>query len=234
MDEFSSAMTTDGDITSLIIDAVKKYLKDAGALGEVLMMAFKLAEFLQNISKIIFENHEMTGNIFSIAKYIFKSGWNLLKYFGIVNDIVARAAADFNADDYVVERGRTIDVEVIYSAIKDAGITQDVFDNALADPQACTLFLANVFKQGLVDGENIYDWVKSSGVLEKSLTWMGFNGDAYAPEIAKFVGGLITSGEASVSDVDNAAPLLGFSSGASTPMADAGASSSFASKRSYY
>ncbi|KAM9917992.1 hypothetical protein OXX59_008972, partial [Metschnikowia pulcherrima] len=109
-----------------------------------------------------------------------------------------------DSDEFYEKRDLISVAETVVQAIYNSGIVQNLVKKALADPTASISFLEAVFKNGLVVGKQVYTWAESSGLLSKGIAWISANGATYAGEIAKFIGSLIVSGQASTSDVDNA------------------------------
>lgn len=208
-DEISELFTTDGEIRPEIKEALIKLILDfCGPLVAPYMQLFKQANVLQNFLKKVLNNHPLTRDFFGIAKYLYDSGVNPIDVLGLgkkVLDIFGINKRD-GKDDYVDDSERLIDAKIVYSAIKDAGITQDVLDTALADAEASMSLLRNAFKQGLICGEDVYNSANPE-LLEEALEQIFANAEVYASDIAEFIGEKISSGEASVSDVDNAVPF---------------------------
>lgn len=240
-------LTTDTALRSLVVGLVKKAIQGAIAEGPALIQAVWQSGLLQTIFKDVFQNDQLRPVLFSIAKAIFLSGLNLLKAFlasrtGGTSSTPSGASkrdaeavrfdeiSALNSDEYIDKRDMLAVAQQVYTAIKNTGLVQGLVQKALANPQASISLLTNVLKQGWVVGEDVYNWANQSGILKKGLQWMATNGPTYAADVAKFLGNMITQGKASVSDIDNAAPIS--SSSTSTPTT--GASPSSSNQRRYY
>lgn len=228
-----NVLTTDTTLKTLVVGLVKKAIQGAVTEAPALIQALWQSGLLQTIFKDVFQNSQLRPILFSIAKEIFASGLNLLKFFlasrtggtsssaasgtGSKRDAVAAPVnmvdvADFNSEDYIDKRDALAVAEQIFTAIKNTGLVQGLVKKALADPQASISFLTSVLKQGWVVGEDIYNWANQSGLLKSGLKWISANGATYAAEVAKFLGGMITGGKASTSDIDNAQPMSAYGS----------------------
>lgn len=239
-------LTTDTALRTVVVGLVKKAIQGAIADGPALIQALWQSNLLQTIFKDVFENSQLRPILFSIGKAIFQSGLNLLKAFlasrtggtSTPSGASKREAeavrfdeiSALNADEYIDKRDMMAVAEQVYTAIKNTGLVQGLVQKALANPQASISLLTNVLKQGWVVGEDIYNWANQSGLLKKGLQWMSANGATYANDVAKFLGNMITQGKASVSDVDNAAPI----SYSSTSTPTTGATTSSGNQRRYY
>lgn len=95
-------------------------------------------------------------------------------------------------------------ISTVVTEIKNSGIFSSLINKVLADPQASISFLTTVLQKGVVLGEDVYNWAKNNGLLEKGLQWLQTNGGTYAGAVANLVGDLIDSGKVLASDVDNA------------------------------
>lgn len=225
-------LTTDSTLRNMLFDLTKKGLQAAITYGPSLIKAIYNSGFIQNFFSLIWNNADLRNTLFSAAKVIFKSGLNLLKAFlGTGSNSAAPAAAtpaaatpaaaapaaaaakrealemqelDFDPELYYDKRDMLSIAESVATAIKNTGIVQSLVQKVLADPQASVSFLTSALKNGLIVGQDIYNWSKNSGVLDSAINWMKEDGTTYAKEIASFIGSKIVSGEATVSDVDNA------------------------------
>lgn len=253
-------LTTDQTLKTLVVGLVKKAVQGAITEGPALIQAIWQSGLLQSIFKNVFQNSELRPVLFSIAKSIFSSGLNLLKLFlasktGGTTSTASTAAkrdampdasymvdlSDFNTEEYLDKRDALAVAELIYTAIKNTGLVQGLVQKALADPQASISLLTTVLKKGWVLGEDIYSWANQAGLIKSGLTWIAANGATYASEVAQFIGKLITSGKATVADVDNAQPLSSYgisatSTATAAPAATGTAATSTATKqkRRYY
>lgn len=95
-------------------------------------------------------------------------------------------------------------ISTVVTEIKNSGIFSSLINKVLADPQASISFLTTVLQKGVVLGEDVYNWAKNNGLLEKGLQWLQTNGGTYAGAVANLVGDLIDGGKVLASDVDNA------------------------------
>lgn len=246
-------LTTDQTLRTLVVGLVKKAIQGAVTEAPALIQALWQSNLLQTIFKDVFQNSQLRPILFSIAKEIFASGLNLLKYFlasrtggatstpsgSSKRDADAAPVnmvdlADFNSDDYIDKRDALAVAEQIFTAIKNTGLVQGLVKKALADPQASISFLTSVFKQGWVLGEDVYNWANESGLLKAGMKWISANGATYAAEVAKFIGGLITGGKATTSDIDNAQPMSSYGTATTTTPTVATAAATGTGKRSYY
>lgn len=106
--------------------------------------------------------------------------------------------------EYLEKKDLASLISSVVSTIKSTGIVQNLINKVLANPEQSISFLTSVLKQGIVLGEDVYNWAKNNGLLEKGLSWLQANGGKYAGAVANLVGGLIDSGKVKPSDVDNA------------------------------
>lgn len=106
--------------------------------------------------------------------------------------------------EYLEKKDLSSLISFVVGEIKNSGIVQNLIKKVLADPEQSISFLTTVLKKGIVVGEDVYNWAKNNGLLEKGLQWLQTNGGKYAGAIANLVGGLIDSGKVKPSDVDNA------------------------------
>lgn len=246
-------LTTDQTLKNLVVGLVKSAIQGAVTQAPALIQALWQSGLLQTVFKDIFQNSQLRPILFSIAKEIFASGLNLLKYFlasrtggstSTASGTSKRDAdaapvnmvelSDFNSDDYIDKRDALAVAEQIFNAIKSTGLVQGLVKKALADPQASISFLTTVLKEGWVLGTDVYNWANQSGLLKSGLAWISANGATYAAEVAKFLGGLITKGTVSTSDIDNAKPMSSYGAATTTTPTVAATSTAVSPKRSYY
>ncbi|KAM9907834.1 hypothetical protein OXX69_006272 [Metschnikowia pulcherrima] len=221
-------ITTNDALKTEITSLVKSAIKGAITAAPSLITAIFNSGLLQTVFKDIWNSSSLRSALLSAAKAIFSSGLNLLKAFlaqktGSTTATTATTAAAAPAatttttaaaakrevglpdsDEFYEKRDLISVAETVVQAIYNSGIVQNLVKKALADPTASISFLEAVFKNGLVVGKQVYSWAESSGLLSKGIAWISANGATYAGEIAKFIGSLIVSGQASTSDVDNA------------------------------
>ena len=221
-------ITTNDALKTEITLLVKLAIKGAITAAPSLITAIFNSGLLQTVFKDIWNSPLLRLALLSAAKAIFSSGLNLLKAFlaqktGSTTATTATTAAAAPAatttttaaaakrevglpdlDEFYEKRDLISVAETVVQAIYNSGIVQNLVKKALADPTASISFLEAVFKNGLVVGKQVYSWAESSGLLLKGIAWISANGATYAGEIAKFIGLLIVSGQASTSDVDNA------------------------------
>ncbi|QBM88611.1 hypothetical protein METSCH_C05860 [Metschnikowia aff. pulcherrima] len=218
-------ITTNDALKTEITLLVKLAIKGAITAAPSLITAIFNSGLLQTVFKDIWNSPLLRLALLSAAKAIFSSGLNLLKAFlaqktGSTTATTAAAAPAATTtttaaaakrevglpdlDEFYEKRDLISVAETVVQAIYNSGIVQNLVKKALADPTASISFLEAVFKNGLVVGKQVYSWAESSGLLLKGIAWISANGATYAGEIAKFIGLLIVSGQASTSDVDNA------------------------------
>lgn len=224
-------LTTDSTLRTTLINLTKKGFSAALTYGPSVIKAIYNSGYIQKFFSLLYTDSSLRSTLFSVAKTIFGSGLNLLKAFladrsttttaagstatGAAKrevEVEAREDFDFDSELYYDKRDVLSVAESVYTAIKNTGLVQGLVSKALADPQATISYLTSALKTGLVVTEDIYNWSKSSGVLDSAINWIKADGLTYGKELAKFIGNLIVSGDASVSDVDNAT-----SSAATTP-----------------
>ncbi|RLV83188.1 Opaque-phase-specific protein OP4 [Meyerozyma sp. JA9] len=119
----------------------------------------------------------------------------------------ASIAAQYKREEgveYLEKKDLSSLISTVVTEIKNSGIFSSLINKVLADPQASISFLTTVLQKGVVLGEDVYNWAKNNGLLEKGLQWLQTNGGTYAGAVANLVGDLIDSGKVSASDVDNA------------------------------
>ena len=208
-------ITTNDALKTEITLLVKLAIKGAITAAPSLITAIFNSGLLQTVFKDIWNSPLLRLALLSAAKAIFSSGLNLLKAFlaqktapaATTTTTAAAAKREVglpDLDEFYEKRDLISVAETVVQAIYNSGIVQNLVKKALADPTASISFLEAVFKNGLVVGKQVYSWAESSGLLLKGIAWISANGATYAGEIAKFIGLLIVSGQASTSDVDNA------------------------------
>lgn len=261
--EVWDALTKDSELKSVLAGLVKSAVQTAITQGPALIKAVWNSGLIQSLFKSIYNNPDLRATLWNVAKTLFGSGLNLLKAFlasknnssgataaatkrgldvaaqGV--DVAARSVdmASANLDDYIDKRDLASTITTVVNAIKNTGIVQGLVQKVLADPEASVAFLTKVLKNGLVAGEAIFKWAQSSGILKSGLNWVAQHGGALTSEIATFLGGLIASGQASTSDVDNASTIAStaattVATTAATPAAAAAATTTALAKRRLY
>lgn len=212
-------LTTDTALRTEIVALVKSSIQGLITAAPSLITAVWNSGLLQKIFSDIWNDAALKTALFDVAKAIFSSGLNLLKTFlanrsGSSTTTTAAATTttaaakreivNFNPEEYYDKRDLLTVAEQVVTAIKNTGIVQSLIQKALADPSASISFLSSVFSKGLVLAEDVYSWSKSSGLLLKALAWIAANGPTYAADVAEFLGNQIVSGNATVSQIDNA------------------------------
>lgn len=215
-------LTTDEQLKGVLGDLIRSAVRGAIAQGPALIKAVWQSGLLQQVFSDIWNSPELRSALFNAAKAIFSSGLNLLRAFLANRNSgnqkrEAEAAAveefNFNPDVYYDKRDLLDVAKTVVTAIKNTGIVQNLVKKALADPQASISFLTSALKNGVVVARDVYNWSKDNGVLQAGIDFIKKNGPTFAKDIANFLGGKITNGEAKVADIDNAD---GGSSGTST------------------
>lgn len=208
-------LTKDENLKSTLSDVVKAAVKGAISYGPAIIKAVWQSGLLQKVFSEVWNNQELRSALFNAAKAIFSSGLNLLKAF-LANrnsgaaqskreaEALPEEVHNFNPDMYYDKRDLVSVAQTIVTAIKNTGIVQNLVKKALADPQASISFLTSALKNGVVVAKDIYNWSKDNGLLQKGIDFIAKNGPTFAKDVAAFLGGKISSGEASVSDIDNA------------------------------
>lgn len=207
-------ITKDQGLRSELGTLIKSAVKGAIAQGPALIKAVWNSGLLQTVFKDIWNDQALRSSLFDVAKAIFSSGLNLLKTF-LANKNSGNnnnggnqkrevEEVNFNPDIYYDKRDLIDVAETVVNAIKNTGIVQNLVKKALADPQASINFLESAFRNGVVVVKDVYNWSKNNGVLDSALNFIKQHGPTFAKDVASFLGGKIASGEASVSDIDNA------------------------------
>lgn len=227
-------ITKDQGLKSELGSLIKSAVKGAIAQGPALIKAVWQSGLLQTIFKDIWNDQGLRSSLFNVAKAIFSSGLNLLKTFlankekgsGGNNNQQQKRDLDevnFNPDVYYDKRDLADVAETVVNAIKNSGIVQNLVKKALADPQKSVNFLKSALHNGVVAVKDVYNWSKNNGVLDDALNFIKEHGPTFAKDVAGFIGGKISSGEASVSDVDNASGNIGTKTATATATTTAAA-----------
>lgn len=212
-------LTTDSTLRTTLINVTKSAFQAALTYGPSVIKAIYNSGYIQKFFNLLYTDSSLRSTLFSVAKTIFGSGLNLLKAFLSTKSGSTTAAAtptaaaaakreavemEFDPELYYDKRDLLSVAESVATAIKNTGIVQSLVKKALADPTATVSFLTSALKNGLVVAKDVYTWSKNNGILDSALNWIKSDGATYAKEIALFLGGKIVSGDASVSDIDNA------------------------------
>lgn len=211
-------LTNDEQLKGVLGDLIKSAVRGAIAQGPALIKAVWQSGLLQTVFSDIWNNQELRSALFNVAKAVFSSGLNLLKAFlanrnsGDNNNSKREELPEvhnFNPDMYYDKRDLVSVAQTVVNAIRQTGIVQNLVKKALADPQASISFLTSALKNGVVVAKDIYNWSKDNGILQAGLNFISEHGPTFAKDIASFLGNKIQSGEASVSDIDNASGKSG-------------------------
>lgn len=107
--------------------------------------------------------------------------------------------SNLSEDEYLSKRDLSSIIAWVVQEIKDSGIVQNLVNNFLQDPSKYLSIIGNVLLSALNIGEEIFNWAKSSGLLESGLNWLENNGGSFLGSLAKIISSLLGSSSSSSS-----------------------------------
>lgn len=116
-----------------------------------------------------------------------------------------RHLSGLSESDILDKRDLSSLITTIVNAIANSGIVTTMVNYVLANPQQSISLLESALSTGVVVFEDVYNWAKSSGILQEGLTWIGQNGGAIVSELGTFLANALTSGTVTASQINNAA-----------------------------
>lgn len=211
-------LTTDAAVKSEIVTIVKASLKGALVYGPSLLEALFHSGLFGEIFNTVLHDSTLQAAFLDAAKSAFSLVFDLISggYSGSSGSSTTAAAAgatttatsmatsaaagykrDEFASEYLSERDVASIVTTVAESIKNSGIVSSLVKKVLADPQQSISLLTTVFLKGLVLGEDVYRYAKSSGLLSKMISYLEKNGSGYVAALGsvlgKFVGDLSSS-----------------------------------------
>lgn len=113
--------------------------------------------------------------------------------------------SNLSEDEYLSKRDLSSIIAWVVQEIKDSGIIQNLVNNFLQDPSKYLTIIGNVLLSALNIGEEIFNWAKSSGLLESGLNWLENNGGSFLGSLAKIISSLLGSSSSSSSSTPSTA-----------------------------
>lgn len=221
------ALTNDTALRQEIVNITKKAIRGLIVEGPTLIKAVWDSGLIQDIFKSVLNDSDLRSVLLRVAKSLFNTGVELVRYFlgnrgssttttatstttaaakrdAVKRDVVKRDILDTKDSEYLDKRDVASVVSTIVDAIKNSGIVSKLVNKVLQNPDQTINFLSTLLREGVVVAEDIYNWSKNNGLLEKGLEYIENHGGEFAGSIASFLAKEIEGGNVTTSEIDNA------------------------------
>ncbi|KAK7678619.1 hypothetical protein QCA50_018342 [Cerrena zonata] len=213
------ALTNDTALRQEIVNITKKAIRGLIVEGPTLIKAVWDSGLIQDIFRSILNDSDLRSVLLRVARSLFNTGVELVRYFlghrgssttttatstapllllskrdAVKRDVVKRDILDTKDSEYLDKRDVASVVSTIVDAIKNSGIVSKLVNKVLQNPDQTINFLSTLLREGVVVAEDIYNWSKNNGLLEKGLEYIENHGGEFAGSIASFLAKEIEGG----------------------------------------
>lgn len=206
-----NTLTTNAALKTELSNLIKSAIQGLIVQGPALISAVWNAGLLQEIFQAFVNDADLRNSFLGVLSSIVQAALGLFTGGGsstattattpqttgsskrqFTPEDIERIKRDLPIDfvsegEYLDKRDLISTLVTVVKTIYDSGLVQSLIQKAFQDPAATISFLTSALKTGVVVIGDIYNWAKSSGILDSILKWLSANGSSILSEVVSFL-----------------------------------------------